>query len=448
MKPSRTGLAGRLLVHCLGLCSLLACSPSGIIVPPPELIEGGSVIFAIGSQARGFELIASPFDSSRFLARSIDPDEALQVTAFVYAQSLSAMGLEPGVVPQVAPEMCGARALPAQDALHQVSRADGETSQWRSLETLPAELQALRIGGPCPCDAFDVVARPASPPMLAWFDRPDGVLLLDEERGFWTLQGDDLEMIQTATLAPAGTLEGVADGENGQIWVSVDGVIWRGSPTGGFEAQATVSNDVVRGLASGPGPNGFEVYAATTGGNLLQVAPPEPRVLVRALRAPSNPGQLGRVEWLGPGEVVAAEHGTFDILWVKDGVETRRIQLPGPSGGARRLRFIPQVGLLVLTTTTRVLRIDGPNIDDFADAPALPNARSMTIYKQGFVYVGDTGFIQQFVPGFGFCPTQYVEGQAPIFGLSQLQDRVAVYTLNPSGRGAGIVLLQPRPLMP
>lgn len=436
----------------LGCACIAACVPADVVLSqPPDVPPGGALLFVVQVDDRTPEIWAGPAQAERFFARRIDPDATVTVTALVYEDTLDALGLSEGPVAEVSAEVCGARALPMQSNLQQVIVDQGEASDWQPLNERPAHVQELRIAGPCPCRAFEVAERLTAPePFVAWFQQAERVLLVDAERAFWQVDAAGrLTMVETATRAPGGNVDGVLEGEGEQIWWAADGVVWRGSPLGGFEAVATVTNDTLNHLGGGLGPDGFELYGATIGGSLVQLAPGTPKVLVGPRALAINPDQRGQVLWLGPDEVVSAEHQTHELFWVRGGVETGRLQLPSDTGGAYFMQLVPQVGLLIMTRNSLLFRIDeGRAVRSFPGAPQHATPRYLIPFEGGFLYSGDSGYLQQFTTGFGFCPTQYIEGQNPVVGLFELGGQLFGFARTPGGAGMQLLVLDRRALNP
>lgn len=440
---SRSGFAALALT-----CA--ACGPTNIVLSlPPGLSPDGAVIFVVEVIDAPPKLIAAQASTRRLLSLDIDPHKSVRITALAYPSALSAYQINEGELATVSPERCGARPLPPQATLHDLELVDGESSGWRSQSSAPAALAPVRIEGPCPCSAFEVTHTTELPTSIRAFfrDGDEQTLLMDSRGGFSTLDtAGQITALPTATIAPDGTLRAVTQEPSGALWLAVDDVLWRGSPQAGFTRMSTLVDHTIRDMEGGMGAQGFELFATTIEGELLQVAPGAPRVLVRAQNPAINPSQIGRVVWLGPGHAAATEHEAYAMFWVQDGREYARIEFPIFSGGTEFFAAIPGLGLIAISPLSRVFQVQDFDFKELPNTPEFGPTKTILPFEGGFLYAGDSGALQQYLPEVGFCPTQPLQDQPRILGVARRGTQLIAVVVAPGAPQMQVVFLKPRPL--
>lgn len=441
----------RALLAALPL-ALVSCGSGDLYLgPPPELTDGGSVVFVVLQEGEATTAVAVSADARPLLALTLERSGPTQVVALQYAEPLAALGLEEGDLSLVAPERCGAVRIPTQDNLHRVVLEDGRLSGWEPLGERPAAVEALRLAGPCPCMAFPVADKTVlERSAVAVVEDGQGRLLMVTRGGaLWSVTPDAaIEQLLPDSALPSGGLRAIHLGTDGEVWVGVDEGVLHGPFGGPFTETATTIDDELRSLAGGPGPDGYEVFGATEGGRLVQLAPGTPRTLARRLGGGTLPtAQEGRIIWEGPGRVVATEHGTWDIFWMEDGVEVARQNFPINGQGALRIKEIPGMGLVALSPVGAVMVVTRSAVQTLP-APDLGSSNGLSAFPEGLIYGSETGFLEQYRVDFGFCPAQTLPGQPRILGLYPMGDRVLAVVVAAQSGKMELLSLAPEPLDP
>lgn len=394
----------------LGL--LLCCGPSDYFWgPPPDLPQDGALVFALREPA-GLRVIAVAPQTRPLLSIELPSQDDFEIVVLVYAEPLQDLGLSAGPVPLAALGTCGARALPPPKS--QYNLRPGEPG-WQPLGALPSDVERLRIQGPCPCADFEIVARiplefePQGPVVDA------GSLLYFGGGPIVTrMQADGRrEVIPLDTYPPGPTDTFRAD--DGTLWVTTEHALWSGRVPDGFTQTASLAlGGILRDLSGGEGPAGFEVFAASDIGEIVKLNPGAPKVLSTRAAGPSGAQQRSRLVWLGPGSVVASEEGTLDLVFLQEGRSTRRTSFPAESRGTRVIESIDGLGVVVYTVLSSAYLIEGNDLSPILGTPELATPNDLTAFDRGYVYVGDSGYIQQYVPDHGYCETKYL-GDKPRF---------------------------------
>jgi len=438
---------------CLGAlaCILGGCGPADLrLLPPSGLPTSGALFTVVQAPQEPAFVIGEHADAPRLLSVDLDPDGPVTLTVMHTTESLDELGLSPGRIQSVAEDRCGARSLPTQSALHTMTIVNGAASDWMVPSGLPPILQTLRIDGPCPCSRFELDQTVRSNRnIIAYFgDDGQGELLM-HPGGFERLSLDgQLTTVASSTSIPDDPLRTVARDINGGIWLGTRRTLWRGLPEGDFVVMRTFDdNDGLLHMDGGEGPNGFELFATTESGRLLQLMPGPERQLLPAATTIVDPMQPGRISWIGPGHVVTMQVGTADLVWVRDGVEYRRVAVTVESGGLLRMSAIPDFGVVVVTRLNRVLYFSDTGSGELKGAPDMAATRVLSPFPGGFVYAGDSGYIQQYHSALGFCPLQPVPGLPRVLGLSRLGARWMVLSPGTTG-GTDLRILKASPLQP
>ncbi len=425
---------------CLGAlaCILGGCGPADLRLLPPTGLPTTGALFTVvqGPQEPAF-VIGEHADAPRLLSVDLDPDGPVTLTVMHTAESLDDLGLSPGRIQSVAEDRCGARALPTQSNLHAITIVNGAASDWTVPSGLPPILQTLRIDGPCPCSGFalDQSVR-SNRNIIAYFgDDGQGELLMHPS-GFERLSLDgQLTTVATSTSIPDDPLRTVARDSSGGIWLGARRTLWRGLPEGDFVVVRTFDdNDGLLHMDGGEGPDGFELFATTESGRLIQLLPGPEKELLPAATSIVDPMQPGRIAWIGPGHVVTMQVGTADLVWVQDGVEYRRVAVTVESGGLLRMSAIPGFGVVVITRLNKILYFSDSGTGELKGAPDMAETRALSPFPGGFIYAGDSGYLQQYHVDLGFCPRQPLDGLQRIVGVTSFGDRwLAISPDTPSG---------------
>lgn len=430
------------------VCALGACGPADLRLPlPTGLPTTGALFVVVQTPDAAPSIRVDHADTRRLLSVDIDPAGPVTVTVLHTERTLEELDLSPGPVPTVELERCGAQGLPAQSGLRSLEVSDGVASSWSTLTSLPSQLRSLRIDGPCPCSSFNVAQTIRSDHLVtAYFARDDGSVLLMNGGGFERLSpAGQLSPVVTSTQIPSANIRTVAQDSDGSIFLGTSNRLWWGSPAGGFAVARSFADDNLLQMAGGLGPDGYELFALTELGRLIQLRPgPETEILPPAT-AIVDPSQPGRIAWLGTQHVVVMQAATADLAWVRDGEEYRRVSVPVETGGLFRLSAIPGLGAVAITRNNRVLYFPDSGLRELKTAPPMAETRILLEFPGGFVYAGDSGYIQQYHQDSGFCPLQMLTGLPRILGLSVLGDRWLV--LGPGSSGGTLLrIIEPRPI--
>lgn len=437
------------LVFALGV----ACGDGDVVVPaPPGHALDGTTVFVFDVEGTEPEVVVAAGDEARLFAAPLRREGRSRVIALQYEAAPSALGLRPGPLAAADPEACGALPLPTEGSLHELSVEDGRAGGWRALDARPQVVADLRVEGPCPCHGFVEVKAVPSPitPLGAFGRGEDERLLLAEDGSFWRLSADaTFARVDTATAAPEGTVTAAAEEGDGTLWLATEAHVFRGDPFAGFEpAFDLVTSNVFTQLHGGQGPDGFELYGATQGGFLVRLLPGPVETITAPQVLPVDNTTPGRVLWLGPRRVMASEARGVHVFWVEDDVEVARAEVPPELGGVYLLRQLPGLGGLVVTRDSRIFEVDGYRLRLRNDAPELSTPRTLVPFEGGYLYAGIDGYLQQFVPGYGFCPTRYLEGRNPVRTLLTFGDRIIALTASLGDAPWQAILLEPVPPEP
>lgn len=427
---------------------LFACGGGGPVhlPPPPGLDEAEALVLVLEVEGRGPRVFATAADARPLLDVPLPADESARITALGYRADLEGLGLEAGEVLPVAPDVCGARTLPEPQALAEVAIEAGAAEGWRPRESLPEGVVDFRIAGPCPCSRFETVRTRSAPsiPVAGWSAGGLAVLV--------TANGRVLEVDATGEVraevfldpAPERGIRDAVEAPDGELWVATSSAVWRGTREAGLTRVATVSESL-RAIDGGPGPSGFELYGATREGSLLSLHPGLPRVLSTRLPGPSRSNQEADVLWVGPGEVVAAEQDSLDIVRVRGGALVSRASMPPESTGANLLVEVPGLGILALSAVSQVYLLEGAELQSVPSPLDVSEPRSAARFGAGLVYTGDGGYLQELQPGFGFCPTQLLDGRPRKSQVFTAGDNLLLY--GPAATSsATLMVVEPRPL--
>lgn len=392
---SRTAIAALLFLAACG-------SSDRYIPPPPELVSGGAIIWAV-RQADGVQVYAGTADDRPLLSVDVPPSGVV-LELLSYNQPLEALGLGPGLVTPVSPDECGARTLPTPARAFELE-VDEADRGWRPLDAPSADLLALAYAGPCPCWDFEVVEElPLEPRIRALVSpAPDHVFAFTEGGGIWRLDALGLSQVSTSTRPAAWWA--IAESPE-RLWVAGTQGLWVGHPSTGFTLRNRgPRGDELRVVAGGPTDEGWEVYGMTYEGIFTRFAPGDLVELGRKDPLNNRTAQVARMAWLGPGHLVATEPGTLYTYLVSGetwekvsvGVETRGLMGMAPVDGAA-------VGVALVG---QVFRFDDGVVELGAPELAQPTVVLPT-GDGGFIYTGTGGYLQQYHPDFGFCPTRYL----------------------------------------
>lgn len=430
-------------------CVLIGCGPADLrLLPPSGLPTDGALFIVVESRNEPTFVVGEHADTPRLLSVDLDPDGPVTLTVMHTDEGLDELNLSPGRIQGVAEDRCGARLLPEQSTLHDLTIVNGAASDWAVRSERPAILQDLRIDGPCPCSTFELAETVRSNHnIIAYFGEDEQGELLMHPRGFEQLGLDgQLSTVATSTRIPNDPLRTVARDSSGGIWLGARRTLWRGLPDGDFVVMRTFDdNDGLLHMDGGEGPNGYELFATTESGRLLQLLPGPERELLPSATSVVDPMQPGRISWIGPGHVVTMQVGTADLVWVQDGVEYRRVAVTVESGGLLRMRAIPEFGVVAVTRLNRVLYFSDSSSGELKGAPDMAETRILSPFPGGFVYAGDSGYIQQYHRDLGFCPPQAVPGFPRILGFSSLGERWMALSPGVTG-GTDLHILQASPL--
>lgn len=442
---------GRRLASLVAL-ALTGCGPSDVVLsPPPSFDASLSTLYVVERGDEAARLFAASADTARPFSLPLEGVARARVTALGYARDLAELGLAEGEVALITDGRCRSRPLPAQAALHTLTVDGGEAGGWIELDARPVVVQDLRVDGPCPCRALARVQTvDVDEPSIAYFGDLEGrrLSMVHRDGTFtWIDEAGGLQRVDTSTRAPVEGLSAITRAPDGTMWIAnTDGELLRGRLGEAFEPTALVGNgDFIRSLAAGPGPAGNELYGVTDVGFVLALEPGPPRSIASPEALPEVSSQRARTLWLGPGEIVASLPTRLELVWLSGDVERARTLLPESSGGARFLTSVPGVGVVVLSHDARVLELDGFEALARSDAPELATPTGMLAFEGGYLYAGDTGYVQEFRADYGFCPTQYLEERQRVLGLASVGERV-VFIVNGMGGGLQVLFYELRPL--
>ena len=411
------------------LWSFAACGTQDLYIPlPPGTSASGSVIIAVKNGA-GWNLSAHSGEESKLLTARVASD--FDIVALVYPESLSRLDLEAGVLEIGDPSECGARALPAGADVFRV----GASGMWRPEARVEDSLASIRIRGVCPCGELEVTRRillPREPRRL--LVRGRNILAFDQRRVLRI--GPDDAIDEFAPGLVFSDPRGVVDDPGRGLWVGSETGMFFGDLDRGFTRTATIpTQGNLRALDGGPGPRGLELYVTTDRGELIRRVEGVYEALVGPETRPMQSGQRARLVWRGPEHVVFSVKGTLDLIQYTEGT-IQRAELPVATEEVAQLAAAGD-DLYVLTRMATLLRFGLPELHSTGLGPALPEPDGALGLDDGVLYVGNSGYVQQYVRGFGFCPTQFVFGQPPLSNPRHIDDEMVV--LGKGGDGPELI---------
>lgn len=431
--------------HCLGFCfpllALLGCGPSDVwFRPPPDLNPTGSVVVVVRNGA-AYRLFAAEAADRPLFSLDLSPQEDFELTTLVYEESLTALGFKTGAVELADPSVCGSRSLPLPFATY----VSGERQNvWQELAHVPEAVRQLQILGQCQCAEFEVISSVTLPevPRFAIEDSESSVLFFGAGvvKRFYA---DGRLIAVTSTTGPKRPTAVVVD-PSGRMWVSAVDGLWVGRPETGFEHHTSLPGQgSLLDLSGGMGASGFDLYGSTAAGGLVRFDDSGPEILSVRTDELSGADQQGLVAWLGPGEVVASEEGTNDIIIHSAGRTVRRLTIVLESRGIRVLEAIEGFGIIALGQIATPYWIRDGQFQDLPRQRELATPNGLVPFEGGFVFAGESGYLQQYHPKHGYCPTQYIADRPRFLGLTRLGEQLVVWA-HKLGGGFQILTLQPR----
>lgn len=428
---------GRSAFVALGLSLAAACGPSDYIFSlPPDVVPNGTVVMAVRS-ASGLQLFARSGSDRPLVSLDLPSDEPFELVALVYPQSLAALELEAGMLNQTQASECGARALPAAPAQYTLG---SEQARWQLLAAPPADLLAIRIPGACPCASFEIDDEVLLPEM------PDAFWVKDDALHFFgagqvnhlTAQGG---LSATPVVSGPGQTWAAVEDPGGELWVVTKDELWTGRPEVGFTRTATVqAQGELRDVDGGVGEAGWQLFGVTDRGDIVDFSSGyRAEVVSSRPDGPANSQQSAQISTPEPGLVVASEAGTLNLRILQQGQLPRREVFPPESRGAHVLQAVPGVGLLALTVLSTAYVLESGRFELLDGAPQVATPNGAVLFDDGIIYVGDSGYVQQYVPDYGFCETSILAGRPRLSGLVVLSDAAIAWGPSPTGPRAYII---------
>lgn len=417
-----------------------ACGPSDYVFTlPPDVVPNGTVVMAVRSPS-GLQVFAQAGSDRPLLSLDLPSDEPFELVALVYPQSLQALELPSGMLTQTQASECGARALPAAPAQYVLGR---DQPRWQLLAAPPAELLSIRIPGACPCASFEI----------------DGEVLLPEMPDAFWVQDDALHFFGDGRVHHLGAQGGLSSTElvsgpgqtwaavvdpNGEVWTVTKNELWSGRPDVGFVRTATVqAQGGLRDLDGSLGEAGWQLFGVTDDGDIVDFSAGDRAEVISSRPAgPANSQQAARISTPEPGLVVASEAGTLNLRILQPGQLPRREAFPAESRGAHVLQAVPGVGLMALTVLSTAYVLQQGRFELIDGAPQVATPNSAALFEDGVIYVGDSGYVQQYVPDYGFCETSILAGRPRLSGVVVLSGATVAWGPSPSGPKAYMISSQ------
>jgi len=437
---AEAGAWGRWAVVAAVLSVAAACGPSDYVFTlPPDVVPNGTVVMAVRS-ASGLQLFARAGSDRPLLSIDLPSDEPFELVALVYPQSLQALELPSGMLTQTPASECGARALPAAPAQYVLG---SDQARWQLLAAPPDDLLSIRIPGGCPCASFEIDGEVLLPEM------PDAFWVQDDALHFFgagrvhhlTAQG----ALSSTDLSsgPGQTWAAVVD-PNGEVWTVTKDELWSGRPEVGFVRTATVqAQGGLRDVDGNIGEAGWQLYGVTEQGDIVDFgAGVSAEVISSRPDGPANSQQAARISTPEPGLVVASEAGTLNLTILQQGLLPRREVFPAESRGAHVLQAVPGVGLMALTVLSTAYVLEQGRFELIDGAPQVATPNRAALFGDGIIYVGDSGYVQQYVPDHGFCETSILAGRPRLSGIVVLSEAAVAWGPSPSGPKAYIISSQ------
>ncbi len=389
----------------------------------------------------GLRIFAAEADTQPLISLDLALHDDFELTSLVYERPLAALGLQTGAVELDRSGGCGARPLPEPSAIY-VSGA--ERDHWQPVGEVSEAIAALQIQGTCPCADFDIESTTPldAIPRVVIQDSRSLLLFMGSGRIIRAYADGRMETV-SSTIGPSKPSAAVL-APDGELWVSAVDGLWSGRPETGFEHRASlVDQGSLLDLSGGMGPSGFEIYGSTGAGSVAKFESSGVKIVSERTDLLSDADQRGRLAWTGPGEVVASEEGTYELVLYSETRAIRRLYVPLETRGIRVLKAIEGFGVIGLGHLGTPFWIKDGQFQDLPRPPDVAPPNGLMSFEGGFIYAGESGYLQQYHPTQGYCPIQYVGDRPRLFGVARLGEHLAVWA--PAlGGGHQLIWLRPR----
>ncbi len=399
--------------HCWAtlLLGLLACDkPSASLFLSPD--GAASLVLLVGdaqglpAQAYAYSPESGPITLP--LDRSFDRD----VFALRFDRTLSDLGLDPG--PQSLVDD-GAPIMPTVSPPLRASLRNGVWSAWSPVDALPGPFAAVRIPRRDLCVGFTIrsmliEAADVELAQIALPLDPSTILIVTNLGRLFELTRDGMTTLPTTIATPSPLLAGARDPATGELWFAFkDGRTVHGSLDGTFEEGPAMrsSGFMTLVLAGGDGPDGFELFAATSSRTLERLEG-DHFTTVYEDRAADPERSRTRIAWVGPGSAVAIGWGNDRLIEYTDGsVRASSIALDFRLGNPDALYDVADVpplggaiagsrcGLIFVRREGEWRRLPEP--------PTNGRVFAATSIDHGILFGGQNGVLTQYFEGVGYC---------------------------------------------
>lgn len=396
----------------MGLCACADTPPISLILGEDahSIVLARSLEASVTLEARD---LGDP-DSTRVL---LDPLPRSVTRVLVYRTPLSDLGLQDGTVVIDA----NGGPLPRPDAVFVLDESAAESSGFRELDALPADLESVRIAATNPCVPFVVEE-------VTWIPRLGDVVVtvaiaIDEARvlvgvvdgRLFVLDGGGLTQVESP-LSGGSLGAGVIDA-GGEVWLAdKEGAVFRGHPYRGFQAEPTLplaSGETVA-LVSGPPSSAFELYAVTSSFGVFEFAGGAWSELHARSGTVAERSRLDAA-WLAPGQIAAIGSQAETILeFGRDGsLVTQHIGLPlrPTSDALYGIEWVEGLGAVVGSRYSAALLRGASDWELLPLPSSSPVAHLMLdLGDRSFLAGGEAGLFMQWLPGRGQCPPLPISG--------------------------------------
>lgn len=428
-KGPRGGAAVRLALLALSVRPLAGCTQDATarFTAPPRVPGAHSVLAT--TEGDRLEAWAYALDDNPLV---LDLPAADRVHLFYDPRTLETLGLRPGRLDQVPPEVCGATPLPEEAEIFALEPQEGGSFEPVAYEGLPTEVRTYRYQAPCPCYAFDFDVLEV-PGRRTWGVAPalEGLLVatssvflhLDQSLRL-TVRGPTQDRIRSVWAAPDGRV--FMGGAQGEVWRSNGAMSLENLELIDGSTSAIAGINPLAGSRRRDEP--LELYWLDSEGRFYGRIDGARR-LIRG-RPPVSTNQLSGLVVLGPGRAVALQQAGEGTVWFdarrepQAQVEVWPVELSWPGG----LAYTEWTGVLLTTRATEVYQRIGMEWVKLPNPGLDPSQRSRLVaaldLDRGFLELRSQGWLQQWAESArGYCP--------PVLLPAQLE----YHHLTPAGPG-------------
>ncbi|MCC7385306.1 MAG: hypothetical protein IT384_25885 [Deltaproteobacteria bacterium] len=314
------------------------------------MTSGASTILLALESAGAVQILALRPES----AFEVDdvPSGRTSLTVLLYAESLEALGLQPGEQALLPPTACGARELPEGASGVFTGELDGDDrsfSGWTEPAALPAAVNAAHIQGPCPCSRLRVANElPLHLSFWPVVNLPEGVLgqlRVGTATLSVVLGPDGLDEVQL--MNPPIKIRTGYRADDGELWlVERGGGVWHGRLGQSFVRTATIPGRGVEAVDGARGASPPELWALSETYRVFRRRSEAweemtyPALPIRGSR------QTSTLLWLGSGSAIAAPADAAFTVHFDEATSPRIVPFAPDGRGYRSFATVEDLGVV------------------------------------------------------------------------------------------------------